>query len=676
VSSASIVYGARTAPFGNTWEYGEWISVDCINAVNSSVPEDARAAVSVNFELSTASGLFSKLTLHVIYNQSTTDTDFTLYVNGVATALTLTIPAAQTGWFQTTTESATIASGDSVCYCLQGVESGITDLDITSIQMMLTEANASTAVWLLGSSAWNPFSGLIAFDNETRAVGQLNVDDQAVEYSYRYTIRTACTARDFQLYVSENSYDVDIIYTVLKNGSPTSVTITIEAGQSGAFSDNTNTVSFAVGDKLSFRVASGGTPSTGTAVVTATHLFMQSASTSFDIVTGGLSGLAVYDQDTVSFGRTAGFSPHSSIAQQSDSYGELTHSQYAFKALFDGTLSKLAFAYTGYGIYEGYTDQPFYCRPMIAGVAGIQLIEVSTPASPDEADYVTDATNTDALVAGDEYYVEFGLSNLASATPDWGAEAGVWSISASFTPADTGDEFGCVKTCEGSETYYSLVNKTLTMLGEDPDAPVYWSSAEIGWYVNEAYVEFCRESKALELIETITLTDGEGTMSANVGQVFRVSFDDRKIFNVTKSELDCGAVDWEALTGFVSNYVTGWQNNRTIRVYQKPTGGEGYSLDIWAVKVPDVLSACDEPELPCWSHLGIAYRAAAKALRKYGEQKNEPLADAYDVIALDYGKLLKAYVSTRIPEQVMVVGSRMPLRGIRKPQPWDTPVEG
>lgn len=744
MAATSVIYGARTAPFGNTWEYGEWISVDCINAVNSSTPEDARAAVSVNFDLSTASGSFSKLTLHVIYNQSTTDTDFTLYVNGVATALTLTIPAAQTGWFQTTTESATIATGDAVCYCLQGVESGITDLDITSVQMMLTEASASTAVWLLGSSAWNPFSGLIAFDNETRAVGPLNVDDQAVEYSYRYTVRTACTARNFQLYVSENSYDVGIIYTVLKNGSPTSITITIGAGQSGAFSDDTNTASFAVGDKLSFQVASDGTPSTGTAVVTATHLFMQSGSTAFDIVTGGLSGLAAYDQDTVSFGRTAGFSPHSSIAQQSDSYGELTHSQYAFKALFDGTLSKLAFAYTGYGIYEGYTDQPFYCRPMIAGVAGTQLIEIATPASPDEAAYANDATNTDAVVAGDEYYVEFGLSDLASATPDWGAEASIWSISASFTPADTGDEFGCTKTCEGSETYYSLVNKTLKMLGEDPDAPVYWTSAEIGRYVNDAYGDMAVETKALEFIEAVALTadNSTGTMSAYVLQPFRVTFDDYKIPATTKYELDRVQTDWENLSGYVDRYMTGLNDIRSITTYKawdgtsyyarefyfndgaytytawanstsyvvddrvtvtdadgiktgyvcisahtsatatnKPGSGTAWTdkwtplaLMVWATKTPADLSACDEPEFPCWAHISIAYKAASKALRKYGEQKNDALADVYNEIGERYWAMLRSFMSNRTPEKTMVVGQKTRVKGIR-PWPWPPLVE-
>lgn len=435
MAATSVIYGARTAPFGNTWEYGEWISVDCINAVNSSTPEDARAAVSVNFDLSTATGTFSKLTLYVDYNQSTTDTDFTLYVNGVSTALTLTIPAAQTGWFQTTTESATIATGDAVCYCLQGVESGVTDLYISTIQVMLTEQSASTAVWLLGSSGWDTFSTYAVFDNETRIVGAINVGYQAVEQAFRYTIRTACTARNFQLYVSENTYDAGIIYTVLKNGSPTSITITIPAGQSGAFTDNTNTTSFAVGDKISVQVTSDGTPSTGVAVVSATHLFMQSGSTSFDIVAGGLDGFSLYDQDSVYYGRTSGFSSHGSVTRQNDFYSLLTPSQYSFKALFDGSLSKLAFAYTGYGIYEGYTDQSFYCRPMIAGVAGTQLIEIATPASPDEAAYATDTTDTDAVVAGDEYYVEFGLSDLASATPDWGAEASIWSISASFTPS-------------------------------------------------------------------------------------------------------------------------------------------------------------------------------------------------------------------------------------------------
>ena len=292
--------------------------------------------------------------------------------------------------------------------------------------------------------------------------------------------------------------------------------------------------------------------------------------------------------------------------------------------------------------------------------------------------------------------------------------------------------------CDDALTLSEMRTRVFRMLGEDPDNPVYWTSAEVGRYVNDAYVEAARETKALEYVEAIALTSGSeaGTLSDYVGQIFRVTWDDNKIRNATKWELDRTEFDWENLTGEITHYVTTLQDNRTISTYKawdgttynswgpwqsgaytysawadataydvgdrvtvttsditfayyciddhtsdeandKPGSGTNWTtywtplaLMVWATKHPAVLTDNDECELPQWSHLGVCYRAAAKALRKYFEHRNESLAEVYDALATDYLKLLRGHVANRTPEKTVTMGPT--IRPARRPQAEQT----
>jgi hypothetical protein len=260
----------------------------------------------------------------------------------------------------------------------------------------------------------------------------------------------------------------------------------------------------------------------------------------------------------------------------------------------------------------------------------------------------------------------------------------------------------------------------------------YWSDDELYRYINDAYVEAAKFSKALEVIELISTTAGTGTytLPATVGQVFRVSYDNRKVYPTTKWELDRTEHDWEAQTGYVSHYMLTQMNNRRIRLFKTPdvsgglavqggeygviesisdgentymfsaeygevsdtagtnwdadfigeyglatiTGGVENTFTVWATKHPAELEGTlDTPELPNWSHMGIAFRAAAKALRKYGEQGREDIADAYDQISNDYLTLLRGHVANRAPERLLAMGRRSEKQ--RRPKVWETLVE-
>lgn len=260
----------------------------------------------------------------------------------------------------------------------------------------------------------------------------------------------------------------------------------------------------------------------------------------------------------------------------------------------------------------------------------------------------------------------------------------------------------------------------------------YWSDDEIYRYLNDAYIEAAKFSKALEVIELISTTASTATytLPATVGQVIRVAYDNRKVYPITKWELDRLEHDWEAQTGYVSHYMLTQMNNRRIRLFKAPdvsgglavqggeygviqsisdgentymfsaeygevedtagtnwdadfvgeyglatiTGGFENSFEVWATKHPARLTGATERfELPYWSHMGIAFRAAAKALGKYGEQGKEDLADAYNQISNDYLTLLRGHVANRAPERLLAMGRRSEKQ--RRPKVWETLVE-
>jgi hypothetical protein len=305
---------------------------------------------------------------------------------------------------------------------------------------------------------------------------------------------------------------------------------------------------------------------------------------------------------------------------------------------------------------------------------------------------------------------------------------------------------GDTETCKEAILFGALKNRVLLMLGEDVDGPVYWTRDEIGRYINDAYSDICLETRAVETVEAIALTDDSeyGFLSDRISQVYRVSFEDRILKNVTRFELDRLDPQWETHSGLVTHYVSAPQNTRALSLYKTWDGsalyaynqfvdgeyaytdwllGDVYAVDtrvvkdvsstdanqiafvcilehtasaatepgvgadwetywsplslvVWAAKNPVALvEDTDEPELPAWFHIALAFSAAARALRKYGEQKNTPAADVYQAMTDEYVGMLKQRIGNRTPSKMTIASSSSTKsRGFRRPMPWDQTV--
>ena len=382
-----------------------------------------------------------------------------------------------------------------------------------------------------------------------------------------------------------------------------------------------------------------------------------------------------------------------------------------------------------------------YVSSYAAGAVSVAFMKngvaQSVGVAVNAANWTEDSTHTFSAGPNDVVYLRWTFTNSWSGLMDSLA----WTQEPSDDCPETagGSECDCDTECPGSESFCSLKEHALKMLGESVTSPAYWSADEIGRYVNDAYIEICRETKALEYIEAIKLSadDEGGTLSRFVGQVFRATFDDRKIQNVTKWELDRTEPNWEALSGYVTNYVTTLHDDRAISTFKawdgteinaeqhfyndgaytyaawangqsyaigirrtlvgsdgktrayacilahtsatatnKPASGSAWetywvplALMVWCVKNPALMEDCDEPELPPWSHLAIAFLAASKALTKRGEMRNLDVSQVYAAIAGDYVAMLKGLVAQRAPERVVAMGGRWANRVMRPQLP-------
>ena len=210
----------------------------------------------------------------------------------------------------------------------------------------------------------------------------------------------------------------------------------------------------------------------------------------------------------------------------------------------------------------------------------------------------------------------------------------------------------CSVETEGRLPWYVLRKRVLHLLGEHEDALTgYWTQAEIGRYLNDAYRQICKDTKALELIETAETVPGtdEYSLSQYVLQIKRLFLDKWTLPPTTRFEANR---KYRGATGHKPKAYIANENNRAYAFDQTPT--EEQDVEVWATKLPaEMESTCDAPETPPWSHQGIVFLAASRALRKHGEQRNPALADAYESIGSEYVAMLRGVVANSVGERTV-----------------------
>jgi hypothetical protein len=86
-----------------------------------------------------------------------------------------------------------------------------------------------------------------------------SIDINATETSVGNIIPLTGTLLNLYINVTANSLNSGtVVFTIMKNGSATSVTKTVNAGVTGIVSDTTNTASITAGDRITLRIVTSG----------------------------------------------------------------------------------------------------------------------------------------------------------------------------------------------------------------------------------------------------------------------------------------------------------------------------------------------------------------------------------------------------------------------------------
>jgi hypothetical protein len=219
--------------------------------VGSSIAEQTTAA---SREVETrAAGTFIRAEVNVTANTLSSATTVTLLVNGVASSLVISIGAGTTGTV-TSTGSATVAAGDTLVWEI--VTGTGTSISIFAIRVGFTAAVPASMVW---SANW-----------DIGAIGTSTVWSRYVCGGTAPASEGLCQiAHGFSGTASKMTAETDTTSTgtvtirYRKNSADGNQLITISSGQSGIFTDESNTDTFDADDLVAYsaiRVGGSGNP--------------------------------------------------------------------------------------------------------------------------------------------------------------------------------------------------------------------------------------------------------------------------------------------------------------------------------------------------------------------------------------------------------------------------------
>lgn len=215
-----------------------------------------------------APGTMSGLWAMVTGNSLTAGSTLQLRINGVNGTEQLLIPSGSTGEFRDTTHSDVIHAGDKVDLQLRTAASG-TSLTFVGYSSVYTPTTNNMVKFLATGdyTASDTFPGSAGstngfatfFISPAGTMGNLqnpislwSIQTETIDSSY--IMKTPGTFSNFQVYITTNATIGNVVFHFRKNLANGSQTITVPAGQTGLFEDNTNTDSVVSGDTVTYSV--------------------------------------------------------------------------------------------------------------------------------------------------------------------------------------------------------------------------------------------------------------------------------------------------------------------------------------------------------------------------------------------------------------------------------------
>lgn len=199
-----------------------------------------------------ASGTLKNLAIRSYVNSHTADVTYTVRVNGVNSACSVTVPAGTLGLYEDLTNTVSIADGDTVdiettAGASTGVLSSIVGLDFESSSLANVTGSLSGTL-----SGVTPGTGKFYRVNCSGSTNLLLT--QAQMY-----VPDAITIKNARVRIYTNTHNATATWTLQKNGVDTSVVLSIPASTAGEYVDAVNTVDCVAGDLINWKLDMPGT---------------------------------------------------------------------------------------------------------------------------------------------------------------------------------------------------------------------------------------------------------------------------------------------------------------------------------------------------------------------------------------------------------------------------------
>ena len=200
-------------------------------------------------------GTLYGLGVRVMSNSAANSYTLTLWKNNASTAIEVTIPAGQVGWFEDVADTVTVAAGDLIE--IKGSGSAA-DAGLIYFSVMKTEYDTDTpttntisilkaAVTSSATAASTTYLLHLAGNNTT------NTSNTNVEAKMQYS----ATLRNLRVKVTSNARTSNTIVKTRKGVADGNQSVTIGNQEIGWFEDTTNTDSVASGDLVCFQKVNG-----------------------------------------------------------------------------------------------------------------------------------------------------------------------------------------------------------------------------------------------------------------------------------------------------------------------------------------------------------------------------------------------------------------------------------
>jgi hypothetical protein len=190
--------------------------------------------------------------VNVTANARTTDTTFTLRVNGADTAAVITVAAGVTGIVTSTALGISLSPGDLVC--IKIVYGSGTDVMRISQAGVTFKSTGNGSEIAAGTSA-----GLARTASSTASYivvgGEIGFG--AVEADHRVKVGFAARCKNLRCYLSANTYTADATLSLMVNGVAQITTTLTASGGAGWYENTSDTFDIDDNDEISFELDEG-----------------------------------------------------------------------------------------------------------------------------------------------------------------------------------------------------------------------------------------------------------------------------------------------------------------------------------------------------------------------------------------------------------------------------------